>query len=202
MTPHNAVLIATAKSPASLSDHFFAIRSSAEMSANKLSSKTGVEGPSYGILAWALTPWSAIRSAVADPVLGQPLGRIVIALKLPVHLSSRDPQAAQAVGADQPLPIEELLHRQAIALAGIVHANQAVADRGDDLGLAPDDPAHGVSGGGRLSTVSGCPAGPITPLDLPGRSDIFDSPITISNNYIEFPSKIIRDDIQKNKSWV
>jgi len=47
-------------------------------------------------------------------------------------------EAAQAGGVDQLLPMEELLHRQAIALAGIVHANQAIADRGDDLGLAPD----------------------------------------------------------------
>ncbi len=98
----------------------------------------------YGARVCHFPVGSAIRSASADPVPGQPLGRIVIAGRLPVRLSSRDPQAAQAVGVDQPLPIEELLQRQAIALAGVVLANKAVAHGGHDFGLAPDHPTLGV----------------------------------------------------------
>ncbi len=63
---------------------------------------------------------------------------------VPIALQVRDPQAAQAMGVDQALPIEKLLHRQSIALTGIVQADQAVAHRGDDLGLATDNPAHSV----------------------------------------------------------
>lgn len=48
------------------------------------------------------------------------------------------------MGVDQPLPIEKFIYRQPIALAGLVQADQAVADRRDNFGFAPDDPTHGV----------------------------------------------------------
>src|SRR3546814_3942 len=42
------------------------------------------------------------------------------------------------------LPARELFEAEAVALAGLVDRKQAAVDRGDDLGLAADDPAGGV----------------------------------------------------------
>ena len=50
-------------------------------------------------------------------------------------------EASQTEPVDGMLPGEEFLHRQRIALAGIIQAEQATAHRSDHFGLATDDPA-------------------------------------------------------------
>src|SRR5262245_18335359 len=55
-------------------------------------------------------------------------------------------QAGQAVLINGPLPAQELIDGEGVALAGFLEADQAAADRGDDLGLAANDPPFGIPG--------------------------------------------------------
>src|SRR5262249_18849364 len=66
---------------------------------------------------------------------------------LPILLDARGAQAGEPMLVDGELPGEEFLDRQRIAAAGLFERQQAAADRGHDLGLAPDDPALGSRGG-------------------------------------------------------
>src|ERR1043166_7545773 len=63
---------------------------------------------------------------------------------LPILLDARGAQAGEAVLVDRVLPGEEFLDRERVAAARFLEREQATADRGDDLGLAPDDPALGA----------------------------------------------------------
>ena len=67
-----------------------------------------------------------------------------------VLLDPSDPQARHSAAVDRALPAREFLEAERIALAGFVDAEQAARDRGDDLGLAADDPARGVRRGKRV----------------------------------------------------
>src|SRR5690606_10238017 len=61
-----------------------------------------------------------------------------------ILLDSRRAQARQAVLVDRGLPGQEFLHRQLVALAGFLEAEQPAANRRHHLRLAPDDPAPRV----------------------------------------------------------
>jgi len=62
---------------------------------------------------------------------------------LAVLLDAGGPQACQAVLIDGKLPGQKLVHRQRIAAAGFLKGEQAAANRGNDFGLAADDPPFG-----------------------------------------------------------
>ena len=79
-----------------------------------------------------------------------------------ILLDARDAQARHAAAVDRALPAGELLEAERVALARFVDAQQAAGDRGDDLGLAANDPARRVRQAARLSSVSGSPSGPMT----------------------------------------
>ena len=78
-----------------------------------------------------------------------------------VLLNAGGAEPRQAVAVDRTLPGEELLHGQRVAGAGLFQPQQAAADRGDDFGLAADDPTR-FPGAGRSATVKGVPSGPMT----------------------------------------
>jgi hypothetical protein len=63
---------------------------------------------------------------------------------LPVLLDARGAQAGEAMLVDRVLPGEEFLDRQRVAAAGLLERKEPAAHGGDDLGLAPDDPALGA----------------------------------------------------------
>src|ERR1019366_3274172 len=58
-----------------------------------------------------------------------------------ILLHSGRAKPGQPETVDGMLPGEELLHRQRITAASLVQAEQAATHRGDDFGLAPNDPA-------------------------------------------------------------
>src|SRR5688500_5073166 len=60
-----------------------------------------------------------------------------------VMLDPGDSEAGHAGTVDRALPAGKLLEREAVALARLVHAEQAAIDRGHHLGLAANDPARG-----------------------------------------------------------
>src|SRR4051794_16285640 len=64
-----------------------------------------------------------------------------------VFLDARGAQPRQSVLVDRALPAQELVDREGISVARLLKAEQPPPDRGNDLGLAADDPAPGVSGG-------------------------------------------------------
>src|SRR3546814_3929044 len=61
-----------------------------------------------------------------------------------VILQAGGAQAGQAMLLDCPLPGQEFLHGQRIALAGLLKRQQAATDCRDHLGLAADHPALGI----------------------------------------------------------
>src|SRR6478672_1303247 len=63
-----------------------------------------------------------------------------------IFLDAGGTQAGQAMLVDGPLPAQELIDRERVALAGFLEADQAAADRGDHLGLATNDPPFGILG--------------------------------------------------------
>ena len=78
-------------------------------------------------------PWS--RDAL--PLAGD--DRFAVNCDIAARCVARKPGQAETV--DGMLPGEKFLHRQRVALAGIVQAEQAAAHGGDDFSLAPDHPA-------------------------------------------------------------
>src|SRR5438477_12425980 len=86
------------------------------------------------------------------PVLGLPRSlargrRSVTRLAFVLVAILLDPRYAQpghAAAVDRALPAGEFLEAERVALARFVDAEQAAGHGGDDLGLAPDDPARGV----------------------------------------------------------
>lgn len=80
-----------------------------------------------------------------------------------IFLDAGGAQAGQAVLVDRPLPGQELVDRERVALTSLLEADQPAADRGDDLSFAANDPPFGIRGG-RSATVRGLPSGPITYL--------------------------------------
>src|SRR5688572_30677100 len=67
-------------------------------------------------------------------------------VEVAVVLDASHAQALHARAIDRALPPGELLEREVVALENLVDRQQPAVDRGDDLGLAADDPALG---GGR-----------------------------------------------------
>src|SRR6478609_6894553 len=63
-----------------------------------------------------------------------------------IFLDAGGTQAGQAVLVDGPLPAQELVDRERVALTGLLEAHQAAPDRGDHLCLAANDPPFGVPG--------------------------------------------------------
>src|SRR5665213_734012 len=59
-----------------------------------------------------------------------------------ILLGAGCPEARQAVAVQHRFPDHELLQREAVAPARFVQGEQAAIDRGDDFGLATDDPAR------------------------------------------------------------
>jgi hypothetical protein len=59
---------------------------------------------------------------------------------LPILLDPGGPQAGQAMLIDGKLPGKEFVDRQRVAAAGFLKGEQATANRGNDFGLAADDP--------------------------------------------------------------
>src|ERR1700722_8999160 len=99
-----------------------------------------------------LTPLRLMRKALrherkspADPA-GQRPTDLNLRL-LPVLLDARRAQAGEAVLVDGILPGEEFLDGQRVAAAGFLERKEPAAHGGDDLGLAPDDPALGAGRG-------------------------------------------------------
>ena len=68
---------------------------------------------------------------------------------LPILLDTGGPQPGQAMLIDGKLPRQELVHRQRVAAASLLKGEQTAANRGDDFGLAADDPPFG-SGRGQI----------------------------------------------------
>src|SRR3989442_11710569 len=63
---------------------------------------------------------------------------------LAILLNARGAQAGQAMLVDRILPGEEFLDRERVAAAGFLERKQPPPHGGNDLGLAPDDPALGA----------------------------------------------------------
>jgi len=63
-----------------------------------------------------------------------------------IFLDAGGTQAGQAVLVDGPLPAQELIDGEGVALAGFLEADQAASNRGDDLGLAANNPPFGIPG--------------------------------------------------------
>ena len=70
------------------------------------------------------------------------LGALVVGIA--IDLQPGDAETRDAVPVDRALPSEELLDRQVVALAHLIEADHADANRPNDGGLAPHDPALGV----------------------------------------------------------
>jgi hypothetical protein len=68
---------------------------------------------------------------------------------LAILLDPGGPQAGQAMLIDGKLPRQELVHRQCVAAASLLKGEQAAANRGNDFGLAADNPPFG-SGRGQV----------------------------------------------------
>src|ERR1700722_18449264 len=63
------------------------------------------------------------------------------AVSIAILLDPGGAQAGQAEAVDRVLPAKEFLHRQRVAAAGLVQAEQAAAHGGDHFRLAADHPA-------------------------------------------------------------
>ena len=68
---------------------------------------------------------------------------------LAILLDPGGPQAGQAMLIDGKLPGKEFVDRQRVPAAGLLKGEQAAANRGNDFGLAADDPPFG-SGRGQV----------------------------------------------------
>jgi hypothetical protein len=68
---------------------------------------------------------------------------------LAVLLDPGGAQPSQAVLIDRELPGQEFVNRQRVAAAGLLEGEQTAANRGNDLGLATDNPPLG-SGCGQI----------------------------------------------------
>jgi hypothetical protein len=68
---------------------------------------------------------------------------------LAILLDAGGPQAGQAMLIDGELPRQEFVDRQSVAAASLLKGEQAAANRGNDFGLAADDPPFG-SGRGQV----------------------------------------------------
>ena len=68
---------------------------------------------------------------------------------LAILLDAGGAQSGQAMLIDGELPGQEFVDRQGVAAAGLLKGEQAAADRGNDFGLAADDPPFG-SGRGQI----------------------------------------------------
>ena len=66
---------------------------------------------------------------------------------LAILLDAGGAQSGQAMLVDGKLPGEEFVDRQRVAAAGLLEGEQAAADRGNDFGLAADDPPFGAGRG-------------------------------------------------------
>ena len=66
---------------------------------------------------------------------------------LAILLDAGGAQAGEAVLVDRELPGQEFVDRQRVAAAGLFERKQAAADRGNDFGLAADDPPFGAGRG-------------------------------------------------------
>src|SRR5579863_2445127 len=67
--------------------------------------------------------------------------RSLKAVLLAILLNPGRTQTGEAMLIDRVLPGKEFLNRQGIAAAGFLQRQQSAADRGDDFGLAANDPA-------------------------------------------------------------
>ncbi len=63
-----------------------------------------------------------------------------------VLLDARRAQAGEAELIDRHLPAQEFVDRQGVSRTGLFEREQAAAHRGDDFGLAADDPTFGRGG--------------------------------------------------------
>ena len=64
---------------------------------------------------------------------------------IPVILDARRAQPCQAVRVDGPLPRQELVHREFVALTGFLEAEQPTANGSDHFSLPADNPALGIA---------------------------------------------------------
>src|SRR4051812_25546574 len=67
-----------------------------------------------------------------------------------ILLDPSDPQARHSAAVDRALPAGEFLEAERVTLAGFVDAEQPAGHRGNDLGLAANDPPRRVSGRQRI----------------------------------------------------
>jgi hypothetical protein len=112
------------------------------------------------------------RAQIAEkaPQLPKELLRLLMSCPGPaasvdaVVLDARGAQARKAVAVDRALPAEVFLNRQAVAAAGLLEREQATANRGDDLCLAPDHPAMGA-GRRQICNREGAAIGPNDVVD-------------------------------------
>lgn len=106
------------------------------------------------LIAYSANRMGHGRAIAADRASGQAtdrsrqrdalgLARIRLAA---IFLDAGGAQAGQAVLVDRPLPAQELVDRERVALTGLLEADQPAADRGDDLGLAANNPPLGIPG--------------------------------------------------------
>ncbi len=62
---------------------------------------------------------------------------------MPILLDARSAQAGKAMLIDGKLPGQEFVDGQRVAAAGLLKGEQAAADRGNDFGLAANNPPLG-----------------------------------------------------------
>ena len=92
-------------------------------------------------------PRAANHAARLFGRLGGGAESALAAIERAVVLKPGDAQAGKAMAVDEALPGEEFLHRKRITCASFLEAEDAGPDRGNDLGLAANDPALGFVAG-------------------------------------------------------
>src|SRR3978361_247988 len=72
---------------------------------------------------------------------------IVLKALLPILLDTGSTQPGKAMLVDGKLPGQEFVDRQGVAAASLLKGEQAAANRGNDFGLAADNPPFGPGRG-------------------------------------------------------